>query len=632
MTRVAKIELKNWGPYYGDHSVELGEGVYAVLARRDDDEQRSNWQGKSWFVGSLRFALFGTHPATSEDGWISNGENKGHVRVLFTDGSSVTRSRKRGSSTQLEFIPPGGKVANQKLAQEGIEHHFGFVEEDWLMSCFFEQKEIARFIRARPAERTEIVNGWLDLGKLQDVEQDVRAELSVSSAELEVVVGDIRLAERELEERPDTETAESSDALRKTLESLSTELAEWRKLALGESDANAYRKMVKDGREIKTRVDQRVDAPGNLVRQQKKAEEAALEYRELRRKTVQIGNLMDGDFDGKCPVTCADCPVADTVREVGVRSKARYKRAEAEEKTAHGVMKSLAQLRDEFQLENTKDLTDRAELISMRDRARTLKGASKLGAYDAGNHDTVEQAHQQATYDLGVAVAKELGAEQATAIRERLIVDIADLVTRRAGLLADIETRREALAIVGRTGVQRDIANEALGEIEEGANALLRDCSIDLSVSVLWAREGKGLAVNCDQCGAPFPASQKVKECSKCQAARGPKLVEKLEIELSDFSGAAEDLAGIAFQLSAAHWLRRKRGADLAVAVIDEAFGALDARNRGQLSSHLSAMLRGRYGFEQALIVAHDNTIMDSLPKRVMITGSDTGSTVEVLT
>ena len=71
-------------------------------------------------------------------------------------------------------------------------------------------------------------------------------------------------------------------------------------------------------------------------------------------------------------------------------------------------------------------------------------------------------------------------------------------------------------------------------------------------------------------------------------------MVHRLDIELSDRSGAAEDLAGAAFQLSASAWLRSERNSAWSVALLDEPFSQLDAGNRRAFATHLAAMLSGR--------------------------------------
>jgi hypothetical protein len=160
---------------------------------------------------------------------------------------------------------------------------------------------------------------------------------------------------------------------------------------------------------------------------------------------------------------------------------------------------------------------------------------------------------------------------------------------------------------------------------------MLRECGIDLSVEVLWSREGEGLAKTCDGCGAPFSTSQRVKSCERCGAVRGPLLVNRLEIQLSDRSGAAEDLVGASLQLAASTWLREERAAAWSVALLDEPTSQMDASNRRAFMTHLAGMLSGRYGFRQAMVVSHHSEISTMLPGCIEIENRDGRATVRVV-
>ena len=196
-------------------------------------------------------------------------------------------------------------------------------------------------------------------------------------------------------------------------------------------------------------------------------------------------------------------------------------------------------------------------------------------------------------------------------------------------LRAEIETHRQAIAIFGRNGAQKRIAEPALAEMEGEQNDHLAEAGIDLRVRVSWAREGKGLADHCEECGAAFPASAKVKVCARCGAPRGAKQIDRLELEPSDRSGASEDLAGLSFQLAAAAWLRQARSFAWSVAIVDEPFAACDAGNRRAMAVHLQRMLAA-FRFSQSFVIAHDPSTTEALPGRIVITREGARSFVKV--
>jgi DNA repair exonuclease SbcCD ATPase subunit len=100
-----------------------------------------------------------------------------------------------------------------------------------------------------------------------------------------------------------------------------------------------------------------------------------------------------------------------------------------------------------------------------------------------------------------------------------------------------------------------------------------------------------------------------------------------LDVVLSDRSGAADDLAGLAISLSVSSMLRAERGSAWGVVCLDEPFAALDRANRKNLARGLISALA--FQWEQALVIAHDDATMDGMPNRIVITGGPNGSKVE---
>ena len=183
---------------------------------------------------------------------------------------------------------------------------------------------------------------------------------------------------------------------------------------------------------------------------------------------------------------------------------------------------------------------------------------------------------------------------------------------------------RDALAIVGRMGAQRAIAEREIRQVERGANDILSECGIDLQVTLRWGKENTTeLATTCERCGST--CSGKAKKCAKCGAERGPKIDPKVELELSSKSGAADDLAGLALSVSAGAWLRDRRGSAWRALIVDEAFASLDAANRRALATYLATAAQ-RGGYRQLIVIAHDSASLSTMPARISIVGQQDGS------
>lgn len=632
---IRQLSLTNWGPYYDEHTIDLRDTVYAVQAEHEEDPDRSNWLGKSWFLGAIRFLLTGVKPEScaTEDDWISRGEKLGGVVGEFSDGTTIRRTRTLGKSTQLEVTIRGQGTSKQKQAQLEIYRLIGMDHDDLMATSFVEQRQIARLVLADPAELTKIVNGWLELEPLQKAEEWLKQELVKLLARdkelsLRVTAFDVASAEVALVR---TETAEEKVKALKRERSKLTEgpdLSDWHRHA---ERAQSFQEIKAAGIALKRQVDliKVVDLPAL----EKRRDEAAAARGAARDREYQLRELVGDQWDGMCPKTCEACPAQAQVKAIGASMQIELNEAEVLLDQTDERFQSL----DEALTKARQAEADRRQKTSLLEHYRG-QGLALLDSVDeieqrGAPPDDTEVREKLAILDGDLAVAER---ELVTALVELERIEQAQqastMATKaRKALERPIRLHQEAIAVVGRKGAQKEVAERVLGEVQTRANRLLLNAGIDLQVQVNWSREGDGLASHCDMCGASYPKNLSQKVCAICEAPRGPKVIEKLSLVPSDRSGAADDIAGLAFQLAASSWLRAKRSAAWAVACIDEPFGQLDQANSRALSTHMHAMIRSNYAFEQGFLVAHDAAVMSALPSRVQIVGSVRGSTLRVV-
>ena len=369
----------------------------------------------------------------------------------------------------------------------------------------------------------------------------------------------------------------------------------------------------------------KVDA--DLRSANKAQQEAAAVLARARDTEKQKAALAKGAFDGTCPIDGHTCPDMATMNAACDANRANLRAAtEVRARAEQAVSDALISLEDvSVKARRVEALKARIDTLKRQPNATAGQAPPDPGEAPPVVDDREPWERFQA------AEAEHREAMRQADLLRRTFGDVVALEAEIAEADGEIEAYRGAVAVLGRQGAQRAIAEGALGEIEDGANALLREAGIELRVEVRWSHEGQGLAGSCEACGAPFPASTKVRECAKCGALRGAKMIDRLEVVLSDRSGAADDLAGAAVQLAAGAWLRAQRNAAWSVALIDEPFGALDEANRGAFAVHLAAMLRGRYGYAQAFVIAHTRGVMDALPGRVEVVGRTDGSMLRVV-
>lgn len=640
---VVRISVANFGPFKGGQKLVVGPTVYGIVARHQSDAGRSNWLGKSWAMNAVRYALYGAHSAQSEDDVIHRGQDSAVAEIELSDGTVVTRTRPRGKSTQLVAdIAGGGKKAKQDAAQSDIIAHLKMTLDDFDASCFIKQKQIDRMIQARPAERTDIVNAWLELHTLIEAEDLAKSELAAvidKRSTIEAKIGALNEVAAQMlnAEECFTNVERLEDEVRRITnehEAANAKLVKERERQRYVEKAEEFNELVKRGRELKDEL-KAVKPPSAQAKLIAAAEEKYTRAQsELTIARVEEGNcrrLSEGEFDGECPVMRKPCPARDAVESTRVDAATRL--LVLQQETAKCDEDVGLRRKEVYEhRENEREVARLEQAIeSVRERAEALADA-----------DDYVEAHPS------LGDLEELD-EAETILRDHLIdastqlrmakkqyddwLAARDAVKKLKGpelrrLDDKIATAKEAIAVF--KAVRKKYAKQALADIEKMANELLTRASIDLTLAVSWAREGKGLATHCESCGAPFGSSQKVTSCAKCGTARGPKLIDRLDIVLSNKSGAADDIAGMAFQLAASAWLRNRRGSDWGTVFIDEPFGALDETNTRNLSNHLHAMIRGAFGFEQGFLVAHHSAIMSAMPARIVVTSDGVSSVLAV--
>ena len=641
---VAELTLENWMPYRGEHVLRLEPIAYAVTAQRDRNPDSSNWSGKSALLEAIRFAFYGTHRHRFEEGWVSEGEKSGGVTLVLSNGIVVRRWRAASGGTKLEVRQPGGSTAggdaskDEKLfagdvAQRRVEQILGLGAEDFGTTSFFAQGAISSMIRADPATRTATVARWLRLEPLAACAKSVGGKADGLARDLERLRGKEEAARQRLARALTDGSADEVVMLvqlRERVPSLERELA----------DADGALKLARewDAGERLAAERARVRAEGVALLREHKAEdgealvkvlhEALARDEEARAIVVerqevfrQRATVAKGTFGGQCPVSGRGCPVSDEINRSGESATREAKDAQkallAAQEHAQGTWRTQREANDRVLARDVRA----TRLTLLRDQLRRLDADAGQRVY-VGPPEELQarrDAFSTALLALKAKIAEAEGAE----------AEIARLEKQTRAVIDELEVCREARAILGRSGAQRRLAEGVLTAIGARANGMLSAIGADLSLDIVWERECKGLADDCDVCGAAYPSSAKVKRCGSCGAERGPKRVQRLDVDLSARSGAAEDLAGLALSLAAGQHLRIDRGSPWSLVLLDEPTAQLDKSHRRAFAQHVPALLAAAH-VQQALVVSHDPASVASLPGAIEIRSDGRWATVAV--
>jgi len=650
---VKTIRLMNWQRFRGRHEIPLEPTVYAITAEHEEQPGRSNWLGKSTLLGSIPFAFFGWHTRPREDAWITDGEDEGGVAIVLSDGTTMQRARVRGKATRIVLRRADGTQAHGDEAEREIIERLGLVQLDFFSSSFFIQKTIGQFVTMQPAKRQELVAGWLDLGPLRAAEEWTR-EMLDGAAERE---GKAR--EQATTWKREIQTIEQSFGnpggpmqLEATIEQLIHDREASLKQAQERAGAVRAAGQVAKQRDAIARAQAaRARAEAEFIAATKEAEgidrielqakvdaarsaqaEAGVLHNRAATDETEKRRLRVVGFDGKCPVASITCPATEEINARRTEAEARLQEA-TKQKAICDVAYETA-MRAAQEAEQALRAGDQ-KIQAVREKRRAFEQAQEqvdslgpmppelLATETAEQLDARVRELAREVEMYRASIARLARAKEETSTAEALAVNLA----QEAAVFG------QAARLLGRGegGAQREIALAALGAIEASTNASLAASGVDLTVALRWGTESSTeLATYCNACGTSFPSSKRVKSCARCGAARGPKLDEKLDFALSDRSGAADDLAGFHLQMAAASWLYGRRGVAWRVMAVDEPFGALDEVHRKAMGVHVAGLLRSKYAFEQAFVIAHDPASTDAMPARIRIIAGRDGSRVEV--
>ncbi len=624
------IRLTNWECFRGTHEVSLGSGTYAVVAAMEGDPDRSNALGKSGLLRALRFVLDGKKPRTvaALDQLISRGEQELGVDLEFSDGTFISRTKKRGASVQTHLIA-GSDVGELDLYQERAEQQLwqliGFEPDDLLSTCIAEQRQLASLVLPPPGRVKsgsgfeEAVHGWLGLDGLVRAGEQALSDLRSKSQAL-------RALEQEQQQVEGRLASFDPQAAREAIEWVDVALAANRKVEELRASRQAERDEWLRTKARREQAEQEVEAAEDLARMfeqrwptkplvtmsAKRAHEAAqTELVTARNAAQEKQKLVTRGFDGRCPVNGCDCPIREQINEQAGDNKLQLFAANTALEQANIKAATARQLftQQEHRLRSWE--LDKSDLERLQERAAQAKQLLALPLPPEPVLPSVPDISEQ------VQSAAELRVQLAE--HERLLARQQELTSLVDAARFDAEKLRAASLILGPEGAQRRVSERAVRLVERAANAELEQAGIDLRLEVRFGRETQQPAVHCDRCGAAFPVSRSARTCLSCQAPRGMKVVPELRFALSRVSGGMEDLGGLALRVAAFRWLRAKRHASWSVAWLDEPFAHLDRAHVRALSAHVQSLLAST--FQQSFVCAHHASVLEAMPRRLLVTG-----------
>ncbi|WP_083635367.1 AAA family ATPase [Dehalogenimonas formicexedens] len=216
--------MRNFLPYRGDLASISFDGIHLACITGD------NGSGKSSIIDAMTWALWGKSrlrsKTTSDDDLITQGETETEITFDFRTGDGqiyrVARRRAKpkkpgtsGQSTLNLFLGPqegfrniSGNTISE--TEEKINNILHLEYETFVSSAYLKQGEADHFTELRPNERKDILVGILGLDIYDDLSQKARDKANEATAAKNMIGTGIELEQKQLERKPELESALSS--------------------------------------------------------------------------------------------------------------------------------------------------------------------------------------------------------------------------------------------------------------------------------------------------------------------------------------------------------------------------------------------------------------------------------------
>lgn len=171
--KIVKIELTNYGPFYGTHSFSFdSRGLLLVMGdNQDEPRMDSNGSGKSHVFDALDWCLFPKVPRGDHVDSVINDEAKSCSVTTYLEndrGQAASITRKRGKKNELQFVLDGvdRSALDMNETQRLIEDFLGLDRDVFHAAVLFGQTDLARYADSSDTERMATLTKILQLDEI----------------------------------------------------------------------------------------------------------------------------------------------------------------------------------------------------------------------------------------------------------------------------------------------------------------------------------------------------------------------------------------------------------------------------------------------------------------------------------
>jgi len=647
--KLGRIEVEDYIPFAGKSTVEVfEEGVYGIVGTYGDNARRSNRAGKSALLKAIITALFGDDReelgrGKSAERDVHHGKDRYRIMLqLLFDNVAVPEvdvERWRTSTGKATAAIDGAKHSVSS-ASAVLRELLRFDRDDFTKIAFVRAGDLNGIVGSGNSQMKADLLRWLGLEYWERIHTSVNRELLQLEYDLAQRAD---AAEHYREEREQLEAEMQKCATEEVMALVlqkAREKADFLAGQIAEQRAARETSRLKVQREdLAKRLRQEISpmeferesySPARLhlhleeqiSKMRERRDELQAELTAVKAKVEHKRDLEDRfRAEGCCPmVQHFECPAQGPL--------SKLLEARAADRTKQAELNSVVREKIICLEEDMRDLQSSSKEAGAREeRAKSLR--TQIEDIDAklqGREEETGKVLDELSEELQIARDAAQLQEQRIADRKALGERIAisrNHEQQSQNWITQNEHRGRQFRFIrracGRDGIPTMQLENALAEVEAGANTVLGMIEAPHRVAFSFQRELKVLEDSCRECGATFDKSSK--RCDYCGEERHNKRSEDISLEITDSNGRTQDfsqdssggraLAALALRVA----LAQRFGFN--VLFLDEVCGSLDDENLDMLIRLLKRL--SGMGFDQVFVISHRQRVRELLDRLIVV-------------
>mgnify|MGYP006283963877 CR=1 FL=1 len=460
-----RIRLRNFRPY-ADADLDLRDGVTVIHGL--------NGSGKSSLLEACFFALYGSKALEGTlDDVVTNGAEEAEIDLWFTHADAayhvhrrLRASGERTTTADCTLEGPDATVEGARDVRAFVVDLLRMDAEAFVNCAYVRQGEVNQLINASPAQRQDVIDDLLQLGRLEEYRDRAGdARLGIEDVRSEKR-GELRKVESQIEAKEDRNLYATLDDLESTL---------------ADVDAKIDRYEAQREKAERTRAE---------------AESVLAEYEENRAELESV----EGD------IADLESAIRDAESE---RERLQERVAEARERIAE-LETEVDDRRDAAGLDAATEAAvedRRADLDEREAEIRAARNEANASATGLRNQATNlaskadDLADRAADVEERAAALRDDAADAETAAEERA-ERVAELAQESSDLAAQFE---DARVDRGEAAARQDDLRERRGEARERVAEL--EAKLESAKERVAEAEALLAAGKCPECGQPVADS-----------------------------------------------------------------------------------------------------------------------------